>query len=370
MALLERAVLLERERVDRAHQAEVALELRARGRRASSRRERRGAGASSAAAGSTSNSVRRPLDRGLELQPGLGVVDLGALHAARVPRRAPLESAALRRAARRAAPPTHAQPRPDGAGARAAGRGGLRPRRGDRRGARERGVGGVALEEVETVLFRSAPAPRGRATRAAPRPPRGAAAMHRAPFLERRAPDFRRAAAPERGAGRLDGALGLDRVRPRPSPHAAAPRRARARVVAAPACAFATDAPRTRRRRGGRPAGVTATSSGCASTRSSAVRQPSTSTVCASSRASTACRPGRASGPARPAGAHRAVRARLRRRRSGARRTDEQRARARRRPRAARPCAGRAHRRSTTTARIASPSADATAASAPGSISR
>ena len=110
-----------------------------------------------------------------------------------------------------------------------------------------------------------------------------------APLLDGGAPDFGRA---RRGRARPGPSRPRARprhARPRQSRHAAALRRAR-RV----------SRPNRVRRRCARdrsppmrsPAGVTATRPGCASTRSSAVRQPSTSTVCASNAARTACSPG------------------------------------------------------------------------------
>ena len=74
---------------------------------------------------------------------------------------------------------------------------------------REPRVGGVALEEVETVPFRSRL--RLRVARRQPQlDVREALGHDRAPFFDRRAPDFRRARGGERGPGRLDRALGLD----------------------------------------------------------------------------------------------------------------------------------------------------------------
>ena len=141
VALLERVVLLERERVDRPHEPQLAVELaRAPGeRRAFGHRGRGGVERDSrldVVLGA------QPLDRGLEAQPRLGVVDLGALRALADLGELALERAALgaqgvelfgRRARRfRLAPTLFAQPPVQLAGARS------RRRRAARRARRTR----------------------------------------------------------------------------------------------------------------------------------------------------------------------------------------------------------------------------------------
>ena len=156
VALLERRVLLERERVDRSHQPEVALELAgAPGERRALGNRRRGRVERDRGLDVVLGAKR--LDRALEPQPGLRRVDLGPLHA--LPRldELLLESAALdpqlvellgRRPRRLGltAPAPVAEPVVQLA----------RPRRGARRSALGQArVGGVALEQVEPVPFGS-----------------------------------------------------------------------------------------------------------------------------------------------------------------------------------------------------------------------
>ena len=115
VALLQRVVLLERERVDRAHEPQLAVEV------AGPAGERRafghlGRGRVERDCGLAVVVGAEALDRGLEPQPGLGVVDLGALRHARAPRRARARARCARCAGRRAARPTRAPP-PTGAAA-------------------------------------------------------------------------------------------------------------------------------------------------------------------------------------------------------------------------------------------------------------
>ena len=358
-------MLLERERVDRAHQPQVALELAgAPGeRRAVGNRRRR----------RVERDVRldvvlgaERLDRALEPQPRLRVLDLGPLHPlARLDELA-LEPAALdaqpvellRRRARRLglAAPALAQPScRSPTAARCSPIRAVEPR-----------VRGVALEERRAGAAPPRPGPRGRAPRGALdlREPR---AMTDAPLLDRGAPDFRSRA-------RRRARPGPPRPRARLRPRATSASTARSCASSSAACVTPATASRRRSARDPSPPIRSPVGRDRDETR---VREHEVEGACATvdqhgvreqtPRAPRAARARRV-GPARQrarAGRHER---RLRRRRPVGSVTSRSACAS---PSSSCSIARRsASPRSTTTARIASPSADATAASAPGSISR
>ena len=289
VALLQRVVLLERERVDRPHEAQVALEV------ARPTRERRalghlGRGRVERGVGLDVVLGAQSLDRGLEPQPRLGIVDLGAAATARAPRPAPLEPAALGAQAAPAAGPS----------ARAASD--WRRRRAARRSCEIAGTLGVVGEQ----LRRARGTPWRRSVKRAPLGLGARPAQPRSRCRETgldRPSRSREHGAPAARARHVLGGAGHAPRRARRGPSCTASFAPRARAASASAW-LARDGLLERglgdrgvtgppMRHGAlpprrSPSGVTTTRSGCASARSSAVRHPaSTTTTPASMRLDT-----------------------------------------------------------------------------------